>query len=489
MAEYDLLVIGGGVNGVGIARDAAGRGLSVLLCERGDLAQATSSASSKLIHGGLRYLEQYQFRLVREALQEREVLLRAAPHIVEPLRFVLPHSSDQRPGWMIRLGLALYDHMGARKVLPASAKVRLPGTEFGKPLRPDLRFGFAYSDCRVDDSRLVILNALDAAARGAHIRTCTAVVGLQRQKAHWTVTFRPDGNNQDRTATARAVVNAAGPWIGDGVSGTAPKPVRLIKGSHITVPRLYDGDHAYILQNTDKRIIFVIPYLSDQTLIGTTDVEYDGEPDQARCSDAEVDYLCAAVNRWFAAKVRPDQVTWRYAGVRPLLDDGASDAATVSRDYRLDLEAVEGKGPILTVVGGKITTYRKLAEQAVVRLRPHFGCDGAWTAGAALPGGDIPEGDFTAFVEETGRRYSWLPDPLIQRLVRAYGSRIEMVLGGAKSRSDLGEEIAPGLFEAELDYLQREEWAQTADDALWRRSKLGLQMDDDAKARVENWFG
>ncbi len=489
MAEFDILVIGGGVNGAGIARDAAGRGYSVLLCEREDLAQATSSASSKLIHGGLRYLEQYQFRLVREALREREVLLRAAPHIVEPLRFVLPHSSDLRPGWLIRLGLALYDHLGGRERLPASKRVALRGSPLGTPLSADAKFGFSYFDCRVDDSRLVVLNAIDALERGAQIRPRTAVTGMRWEGGEWRVSVRQAQSNQDQTVTARAIVNAAGPWIGDAVDGAVSKKIRLVKGSHVTVPKLYDGEHAYILQNADHRVVFVIPYLAEQSLIGTTDTEFDGDPGKACCSDDDVAYLCDAVNRWFDPGIGPDDVTWAYAGVRPLLDDGAGDAASVTRDYRLDMETAEGQGPLLTVVGGKITTYRKLSEQALDRLQPHLGGGkGRWTADAVLPGGDIPGSDFPAFLTETKRRHSWLPDELAERLARAYGSRIDRVLGTAVKLGDLGKKFGAGLFEAEVDYLKHHEWAASADDILWRRSKLGLRFREAEIEQLQRWF-
>lgn len=487
MADFDIFVIGGGVNGAGIARDAAGRGYSVALCEQGDLAQATSSASSKLIHGGLRYLERFEFRLVRDALREREVLLRAAPHIVRPLRFVLPHSRDLRPAWLIRLGLFLYDNLGGRKLLPASERLDLRRDPAGRPLASAVTVGFAYSDCRVDDSRLVVLNAMDAAERGAVVRTRTAVTGLHRRDTAWVVGLRPESGGREETVTARAVVNAAGPWIGSAVTGAVSKTIRMVKGSHIAVPRLYDGEHAYILQNADRRIVFVIPYAADQSLIGTTDADYEGDPGEARCSDAEIAYLCAAVNRWFDPGVGPSDVSWAYAGVRPLLDDGTGDAASVTRDYRLDLEPEDG--PLLTVVGGKITTYRKLAEQAADRLQPLLGGGGPhWTAGAALPGGDIPDADFDAFLAETKRAYGWIPETLALRLARAYGTRLAEVLNGAKSLAALGTDFGGGLYEAEVDYLARCEWAATAEDVLWRRSKLGLRLDDSGKARLADWF-
>ncbi|NKB57781.1 MAG: glycerol-3-phosphate dehydrogenase [Alphaproteobacteria bacterium] len=489
MADFDILVIGGGVNGAGIARDAAGRGYSVLLCEKDDLAQATSSASSKLIHGGLRYLEQYDFRLVRDALREREVLLRAAPHIVRPLRFVLPHDDTLRPAWLIRAGLFLYDHLGARKVLPGSERIDLNRHPAGAPLTPGLATGFAYSDCRVDDSRLVVLNALDAALRGAVVRPRTAVASMQPQGPEWRATLRSEQNNSEETVTARAVVNAAGPWIGHALDGAAPKSVRLVKGSHFTVPKLYDGDHAYILQNADRRVVFVIPYEGKYSLIGTTDTDYDDDPADVECSDKDIAYLCEAVNRWFQPGINASQITWTYAGVRPLLDDASETASSVSRDYRLDFEQSQDLGPVLTVVGGKVTTYRKLAEQALDRLSPALGGGkGPWTAQAALPGGDMPNADFDAYLAEARRRYSWLPAEMLCRLTSAYGTRLETVLGGATGLTDLGEDFGGGLYEAEVDYLTQQEWATTPDDILWRRSKLGLHTDATVRDRLQAWL-
>jgi glycerol-3-phosphate dehydrogenase len=489
VADFDILVIGGGVNGAGIARDAAGRGFSVLLCEKDDLAQATSSASSKLIHGGLRYLEHYDFRLVRDALGEREILLHAAPHIIRPLRFILPHDKSLRPAWLIRTGLFLYDHLGARKVLPGSERLALDRHPAGEPLSRSIATGFAYSDCRVDDSRLVILNALDAAERGADVRTHTTVTALQRENAGWKVTCQRAGASGTETVTARAIVNAAGPWIGNTAVGAAPKKVRLVKGSHITVPKFYDGDHAYILQNIDRRIIFVIPYEHDFALIGTTDTDYEGDPGAVACSPEEITYLCDAVNRWFDPGVDASKVNWAYAGVRPLLDDASADAASVSRDYHLDLDHVKGQAPLLTIVGGKITTHRKLSEQAVDKLRPILGGGtGAWSAGATLPGGDMPDADFDRFLTEIQRTYPWLADDFAGRLASAYGTRLGEVLGTSTSMKALGEDLGGGMFEAEADYLKRREWAKTADDILWRRTKLGLRVVEADKARLESWL-
>jgi len=487
MERFDILIIGGGVNGAGIARDAAGRGYSVLLCEQGDLAQATSSASSKLIHGGLRYLEHYEFRLVRAALTEREVLLRAAPHLVHPLRFVLPHDSSLRPVWMIRAGLFLYDHLGRREILPGSEGLDLRRHAAGAPLRGHVTRGFAYSDCRVDDSRLVVLNALDAHERGADIRLRTRCVALSRAGDIWRATLRPAAGGPDSVVEARALIDAAGPWVGRGPEGTAKHKIRLVKGSHIVVPRLHDGDQAYILQNTDRRIVFVIPYEGAFSLIGTTDQDYDGDPADVTCSPGETDYLCDAVNRWFTGKVEPADVLWSFAGVRPLLDDESPDAARASRDYQLDFD--DRPAPRLTVLGGKITTFRKLAEQALDTLRPALGGGApAWTATAHLPGGDMPNADFDAFLTDTTRARPWLPAALARRLANAYGTRLDAVLDGARDMAGLGEDLGGGLHEAEVRYLVNTEWAATAHDILWRRSKLGLHIDAAAKARLAAWL-
>lgn len=489
LADYDILVIGGGVNGTGIARDAAGRGYSVLLCEQGDLGQATSSASSKLIHGGLRYLEHYEFKLVRAALREREVLLHAAPHIVRPLRFVLPHDQTLRPAWLIRAGLFLYDHMGTRDVLPGSKRLDLRRHPAGGPLNSEISVGFAYSDCRVDDSRLVILNALDASERGADIRPRTAFASAHADDGVWKAALLPERSNRAEFVTARAIVNAAGPWVGAALEGVVPKKVRLVKGSHIVVPKLYEGDHAYILQNEDRRIVFVIPYEGDYSLIGTTDAEFKGDPADAECSAEEAAYLCAAVNRWFDPGIRPEQVVWDYAGVRPLLDDEAENAASASRDYRLDLDQREGEGALLTVVGGKVTTFRKLAEQAVDRLRPILGGGGpAWTESGVLPGGNLPGGDFEGFVAETRHAYPWLPASLVNRLCSAYGTRISKILDDKEGIADFGKDLGCGLYEAELVYLKEHEWARTSDDILWRRSKLGLRADSEMRGRLDDWL-
>jgi glycerol-3-phosphate dehydrogenase len=488
---FDLLVVGGGINGVGIARDAAGRGLSVCLCEKDDLASHTSSWSTKLVHGGLRYLEYYEFRLVRESLIEREVLLRAAPHIISPLTFVLPHTPEQRPAWLIRLGLLLYDNLGGRELLPGSAAVDLGAAPEGAPLKPDFRRGFTYSDAWVDDSRLVVLNAVDAAERGAEVRTRTRCASARREGDGWVA--RLEGPEGPREVRARALVNAAGPWVStflrDELALDSRNRVRLVKGSHIVVPRLFEHDRAYILQNVDKRIVFAIPYLGRFTLIGTTDVAHEGPPAEVRISPEETEYLCGVVNRYFRRPTAPGDVVWSYSGVRPLYDDARGDPSAVTRDYVFDLDAADGRAPLLSVFGGKLTTYRKLAEHALAKLQPVMGFEkGAWTAKAHLPGGDIPGADFAGFLAAFRARHPWLDEGLARRLARAYGTRAERVLNGATSAEGLGREVAPGLHEAELDYLVGREWAVSAEDVLWRRSKLGLLLDEDGRARVAAWM-
>jgi glycerol-3-phosphate dehydrogenase len=475
-ADYDLLIVGGGINGTGIARDAAGRGLKVFLCEQGDLAQATSSASTKLIHGGLRYLEYYEFRLVREALIERERLLAIAPHIIWPLRFVLPHEAHLRPAWMIRIGLWLYDHLGGRKRLPGSESVRLRESPLGAALKPDFKRGFAYSDCWVEDSRLVVLNAMDARQCGAAIRTRTRFVEAERRDGIWQARLDDALTGRRETVTARMLVNAAGPWV-DRVGLHPGKAVRLVKGSHIIVPRLYDGEHAHMLQNPDRRIIFTIPYERDFTLIGTTDLPFEGDPATVAISDEEVAYLCASVGRYFTRPVAPSDVVWSYAGVRPLYDDAAPNASAVTRDYVLDVTGAPGEAPLLSVFGGKITTYRRLAEHALEKLGPFLGPSGPpWTDGAVLPGGDLPDLDFERFLTGFAGRHPFLPALLARRLVRAYGTRADAIIGDARTMESLGVDLGGGLSLAEVDYLVAEEWAVSADDILWRRSKLGLHV-------------
>jgi glycerol-3-phosphate dehydrogenase len=487
----DLLVIGGGVNGTGIARDAAGRGLTVVLCEQDDLASHTSSASSKLIHGGLRYLEQYEFRLVREALVEREVLLRAAPHIIWPLRFILPQSPEQRPAWMLRLGLFLYDHLGGRERLAGSRALDLRKDAAGAPLKAELTKGFSYADCRVDDARLVVLNAMDAAERGALILTRHRCKAARRADGLWQATI--DSDRGELSLRARCLVNAAGPWVSrfltENLSLPALKRVRLVKGSHIVVPRLYDHPDPYILQNGDGRIIFVIPYEQKYSLIGTTDLDYGDDPAKVEITAAEIDYLCRAVGRYVEAPPTTGDMVWSYAGVRPLHDDASKDVSTVTRDYAFDLDRAPGEAPLLSVFGGKITTYRRLAEHAMDKLKPVMGFDArAWTGSATLPGGDMPDADFEAFLKEAQAERPWLPKALARRYARAYGTRIGRILDSARRVEDLGEHIGDGLYEAELDYLLREEWAMTVDDVLWRRSKLGLHVSPTTVKRLQEWI-
>ncbi len=489
-ADVDLLVIGGGVNGAGIARDAAGRGLSVLLCEQDDLAAATSSASSKLIHGGLRYLEYYRFRFVREALIERETLLGVAPHIIWPLRFVLPWEKGLRPRWMIALGLFLYDWLGPRGRLAGSTRLDLRASPEGAPLAARLATGFSYADCAVDDSRLVVLNALDARERGAEIRTRTRCLSARRELGLWLVTLQDARDGTERTVAARALVNAAGPWAADvanAVCGLAAgKKLRLVKGSHIVAPRLYEGDHAYILQNPDRRVVFVMPYAEGFSLVGTTEVPFAGDPSKAAIEPSEIAYLCDSVSRYFKTPLAPEAIVHSFSGVRPLYDDKASRDSAVTRDYVFDLDQPSGAAPVLSVLGGKITTYRRLAEAAVEALAPYLGPPRPepWTKDAPLPGGDIEDGDFDRFLGQLRARRPWLPAPLAMRLARAYGTRVEKILRGARGATDLGEDFGAGLFQAEIDYLIDQEWAMSVEDILWRRSKLGLRLSPAESARV-----
>ena len=480
---YDLLVIGGGINGCGIARDAAGRGWSVILAEAADLGGGTSSASTKLIHGGLRYLEHREFRLVREALQEREVIWRMAPHIVWPLRFVLPHMRGQRPAWLLRLGLFLYDHLGGRRLLPPTRTLRLDRDPAGAPLKPGFRWGFEYSDCWVEDSRMVVLNAQDAAAHGAEVLTRTRVASAVRDGDAWVATLL-DAAGEARTVHTRALVNAAGPWVAEVLSNVlrsnAPATVRLVQGSHVVVRRLYEHDRCYIFQNADGRIFFAIPYETGFTLIGTTDRDYKGDPAAVHATADEVAYICQAASEYFIKPVTPADVVWSYSGVRPLYDDGATAAQEATRDYVLKLDAPGGAPASLSVFGGKITTYRRLAEAALARLAPHLpapsGLAVGWTATAHLPGGDFPADGYADQVARLLARAPFLPGALARRLVRAYGTRAAEVVGAAASLDGMGQRLGADLTQAEVDYLMRNEWARTAEDVAWRRSKLGLRM-------------
>ncbi len=473
MQAFDILVVGGGVNGAGIARDLTGRGCSVMLVEQGDLAQATSSSSSKLIHGGLRYLEHYEFRLVREALGEREVLLKMAPHIIWPLRFVLPHRPEMRPRWMIRAGLFLYDHLARRVSLPAAQSFLVAQNPMGAALKPEITHAFAYSDAWVEDSRLVLLNALDAARRGADIRTRTRFEDATRHAAHWDVTLR-GGDGQGQRIRVRGIVNAAGPWVQRALdSAHTPKAgaVRLIRGSHIVLPRLYEGEHAFILQNDDRRVVFVIPYEDEFSLIGTTDVPHEGDAGTAHCTPEEAEYLCAAVSKQFRRQITPEDIVWSYSGVRPLFDDGTDDPSAITRDYVLKLD--ETAAPLLSIYGGKITTFRRLAEEASGRIARALGREGTpWTATATLPGGDLGGKSVADFTAEMISALPFLDPMTIPRLVRTHGGELPRVFAGGSAGACLGA----GLTEVELDWMRREEWARSAEDVLWRRTKLGLHM-------------
>ncbi len=487
---YDLIVIGGGINGCGIARDAAGRGLKILLAEQDDLASATSSWSSKLIHGGLRYLEQYEFRLVREALQEREVLLKIAPHLIHPLEFILPHDRHMRPAWMVRLGLFLYDHIGGKISLPGSRTIMFPDPQYSAGLKAVIRRGFFYSDARVDDARLTVLNAVSAREHGAEIRTRTRVTGGRREGDSWLLTLRNMRDGGETTARARGVVNASGPWVkhvlDDTLNIDTPAAVRLVKGSHIVVPRVHDEAHAYILQNPDKRVVFVIPYEQKYSLIGTTDVNVHSVDEGHRISDEEIEYLVGAANRWLAKRITPADVVWSYAGVRPLYDDGAANPSEITRDYVLKVDHQHGKLPLLSVFGGKITTYRRLAEHAMQELKPFYaGLGGSWTGDELLPGGDVE--DFEERARDLMPRHLGLSPPYLRRLLWRYGSRVDNVLKGIRSVPQLGHLFGEGehmLAEREIEYLIRNEWAGSADDILWRRTKCGLHMDAAERERA-----
>ena len=487
MADFDLAVIGGGVNGTGIARDAAGRGLRVLLIEQNDLASGTSSASTKLIHGGLRYLEHGWFRLVREALAEREVMLRMAPHLIRPMRFVLPVEPGGRPIWMLRLGLFIYDHLGGRKILPATKRVDLAHGALAAPLRQTYSHGFEYSDCWADDARLVVLNAVDAQEHGAVVRTRTRCIGAER-KSIWRIVL--DARGRRDAATARVLVNATGPWLRlfaqNVLRERAPTPVRLDKGSHIVVPRLFAHDRGYIFQTRDARVVFALPFERDFTLIGTTDRGFSGDPAAVSASAEEIAYLCDVAKEHFRAAIRPNQVAWSFAGVRALYDDASRRSQDVSRDYVLKLDEGPGAAPLITVYGGKITTYRRLAEHAVDQLSHVLKFGPPWTARSHLPGGEFPHDGFDTLVAATRRSRPFLDEEHVRRLVHAYGTRLERVLGPARSRQELGPFLGADLSAAEVRYLMQWEWAESADDVLWRRTKLGLRFapaERDALAR------
>jgi glycerol-3-phosphate dehydrogenase len=482
--DYDLAIIGGGVNGCGIARDAAGRGWRVFLCDKADLGSGTSSASTKLIHGGLRYLENYEFRLVREALMEREVLWGIAPHIIRPMRFVLPYHRQMRPAWLLRLGLFLYDHLGGRDRLPATLTLKLRSDPAGALLKPGFTKAFAYSDCWVEDSRLVVLNARDAADRGATIAPRTACIAAERADGAWTITVHDQTSDRRQTIRARALVNAAGPWVAEVASSVIQSnvqaPIRLVQGSHIVVPKLYDGEFSYIFQNSDGRIFFLIPYEREFTLVGTTDQDFHGDPSDVQASAAEIAYLCEATSAYLRQPVTPDMVIWTYSGVRPLYDDGSTAPQQATRDYVLKLDAPHGSPALLSIFGGKITTYRRLGEAALALLQPRLppvsGLSTGWTGRTPLPGGDFPVDGFEHLVASSALRYPFLAEVTLRRLLRAYGTRVSRLLGRATCIADLGPVFGADLTEAELRYLVDEEWARTAADVVWRRSKLGLLL-------------
>lgn len=490
--NVDLFVIGGGINGAGIARDAAGRGLNVVLCEKDDLAQGTSSRSGKLVHGGLRYLEYYEFRLVREALIEREILLRNAPHIIWPMRFVLPHSPLDRPAWLIRLGLFLYDHLGGRKKLPGTRALRLAQDPVGAPLQDTYTKGFEYSDCWVDDARLVLLNAKDAAEKGALVLTRTPCVSARREGSTWRIQTRDELTGDSREFTAKVLVNAAGPWVSNVITEVAgsnsTRNVRLVKGSHIIVPKFWSGEHAYLVQNHDKRVIFINPYEGDKALIGTTDIAYEGRAEDVAADETEIQYLLEATNRYFKETLTRDDVVEHFSGVRSLFDDGQGNLSAVTRDYVFDLDETGG-APLLNIFGGKITTFRELAQRGMHMLKPFFPeMTSDWTEAAPLPGGDMDDADYEAFQNSIKGRYPWMPRALRQHYGRLYGTRLEQIVGDANSIERLGKHFGGLLYEVEARYLASQEWAHTAEDVLWRRTKHHLHLTSEERAQFATWF-
>ena len=487
-SHFDLFVVGGGINGTGIAADAAGRGLKVGLCEMGDLAQATSSSSSKLIHGGLRYLEHYEFRLVKEALNEREVLLKVAPHLVTPMRFQMPHRPHLRPAWLIRIGLFLYDNLGKRDTLLGSNKVKYGADS---PLKADITQGFEYSDCWVDDARLVVTNALSAQQNNADIYARTRCTAAKRVAGQWQISLEDQITKTSTTVTAKALVNAAGPWVSSFIESKlekkAPYGIRMIKGSHIVVPRIHQFANAFIMQNTDKRIVFAIPYRENYTLLGTTDVEYKGDPSEVKISDEEINYILNVANDHFKKNLSPDDVIWHYSGVRPLLEDESNDPSAVTRDYTLHLEDDNSQAPLLSIFGGKITTYRKLALSAMTKLTPYFDQLGpAWTHSKPLPGGNLNM-SLDAFTLSLQQSYPFIGAHLAKRLANSYGDRSHLILQDKTSLEDLGQHFGADLYQAEVDYLLQQEWAFTGDDILWRRSKLGLEFSAEQVAQLNDY--
>jgi len=492
-AHFDICIVGGGINGAGIARDAAGRGLKVLLIEKDDLGQGTSSRSGKLVHGGLRYLEYYEFRLVREALIEREVLLESAPHIIWPMRFVLPHSAEDRPAWLVRLGLFLYDHLGGRKRLPGTRVLDLHRAMEGNPIKPIYRKSFEFSDCWVDDSRLVVLNAVDAAQKGADIRSRTQFKSARRNGLVWDVELEDRALGLTQSVSANCLINAAGPWVKDIISQVSEvnstRGVRLVKGSHIVVKKFWQGDHAYLIQNHDKRVIFINPYEGENALIGTTDIPYEGNPETVAIDNSEIDYLIAAVNRYFVHPLTTKDIIETFSGVRPLYDDNSDNPSAVTRDYLFDVDSKPNSAPLLSVFGGKITTFRKLAEHALDKLADTFPAMGApWTSASVLPGGDIPNADFNALLQKITESYPNIDASLLYHYARLYGTRAKDVLQGATNESDLGRRFGQQLYEKEACYLVASEWAKTAEDILIRRTKHGLHMSPEQISEFTQWF-
>ncbi len=488
-SHFDLFVVGGGINGTGIAADAAGRGLSVGLCEMGDLAHATSSSSSKLIHGGLRYLEHYEFRLVKEALTEREVLLKIAPHLVTPMRFQMPHRPHLRPAWLIRIGLFLYDNLGKRETLLGSKGVKY-GTD--SPLKADITKGFEYSDCWVDDARLVVTNALSAQENGASIFARTRCTSAKRVENQWHIALEDQVTKEIHNITAKALVNAAGPWVSSFIETKleqkAPYGIRMIKGSHIVVPKIHQHSNAFIMQNTDKRIVFAIPYRENYTLLGTTDVEYKGDPNEVAISEDETQYILAVANDHFKKTLSPDDVVWSYSGVRPLLEDESSDPSAVTRDYTLHLDDQNDQAPLLSIFGGKITTYRKLALSAMRKLEPYFdNLSPAWTHSKPLPGGNL-DMPLDAFTMKLQQDYPFIGAHLAHRFANSYGTLTHTLLNNIHSLKELGQNFGNYLYQVEIDYLIEHEWARSAEDILWRRSKLGLEFTEAEVTELEKYL-
>ncbi len=494
MSEVDdIFIVGGGINGCGIARDAAGRGYSVRLAEMNDLASGTSSWSSKLIHGGFRYLEHYEFRLVREALGEREVLLNMAPHIIWPMRFVLPHHSSMRPAWLLRLGLFIYDHMGKRKLLAGTKQVNLETSTEGKPLKPMFSKGFEYSDCWVNDARLVVLNAKDAHDRGAVIETRTQVIDAVREADHWLVTTKNIRSDETTQHRARLLINASGPWVDKVLDktlhSTHSKNVRLVQGSHIIVPKIHDHDKAYIFQNADNRIVFALPYEDDYTLIGTTDQDYKGDPADVKITSSEISYLCSVASEYFEKSINKDDIVWSYSGVRPLFDDGASEAQEATRDYILRVDSENGEPPVINIFGGKITTYRKLSESMLKKVEALIGSKKMpWTANSQLPGGDFEVSCFDQLVLKLKSEFSFLDSGLAHRLIRSYGTKSWVLMEGATSIDDMGRAFGGSLTEKEVNYLINEEWAECAEDVIWRRSKIGIRLSQKEISTLDEWM-